>query len=155
VPEVQTHRAIVELHKAKVLQMQQKNEESGLGVRSEFSLRQVKSENACDQRARGENYAFRKLCVQKTMRSENYAFRKRPSECSGASSLLSVIAKDFAEKLASDILTVAASDVGGIECDRAQMMQKLNDGTERNMGGRNKASLIRLIECHILDRFDG
>ena len=77
------------------------------------------------------------------------------NECSGASSLLSVIAKDFAEKLASDILTVAASDVGGIECDRAQMMQKLNDGTERNMGGRNKASLIRLIECHIRDRFDG
>lgn len=80
---------------------------------------------------------------------------KREDECSCSPALLSVIARDFAEKLAADILTVAASDVGGIECDRVQMMQKLNDGTERNMGGRNKASLIRLIECHVLDRLDG
>lgn len=73
----------------------------------------------------------------------------------GSSPLLSVIARDFAVKLATDILTVADNESGGIECTRAQMMLKQSDGTERNMGGRNKESLIQLIECHLMDRLGG
>jgi hypothetical protein len=78
---------------------------------------------------------------------------KGGSDDSALPSLISVIARDFAEKLAKDILTVGYFE-GDIECDRAQMMKQRSDGTEQNMGGRSKDSLVRLIECHVLDKFD-
>ena len=68
-----------------------------------------------------------------------------------SSSLCSTVA----EQIASDILTVWSSDSSGIECDRAQMMLKQSDGKERNMGGRNKESIIKTILPHLerlLDR---
>jgi hypothetical protein len=58
----------------------------------------------------------------------------------------------IAQSLATDILTVADSESGGIECTRAQMMLKQPDGTERNMGGRCKDSLVRVIEYHLLEK---
>ena len=54
----------------------------------------------------------------------------------------------LAEKIATEILTVSAAN-GLIECTRVQLMLRQEDGTERNMGGRNKASLIEAIERNL------
>lgn len=51
----------------------------------------------------------------------------------------------FAEELATRLLTVMGP-LGGIECTRAQMMLKRDDGTEQNYGGRNKRSIMLEID---------
>ena len=54
-------------------------------------------------------------------------------------------AKILAEKIATEILTVYLGADKYQECTRAQLMLRQADGTERNMGGRNKASLTTVI----------
>lgn len=51
----------------------------------------------------------------------------------------------LARRIATAILTIYDTD-GGTECTRAQMMLKQSNGTERNMGGRNKASIVEEID---------
>jgi hypothetical protein len=58
----------------------------------------------------------------------------------------------LAQSLATDILTVADRENGGIECTRAQMMLMQPDGKERNMGGRCKDSLVCVIEYHLREK---
>ena len=65
-----------------------------------------------------------------------------------------ILIRKVAENLATDILTVADAQKGGIECTRAQMMLEDDQGREKNMGGRNKASLIRTIEYHLAEVLD-
>jgi hypothetical protein len=50
----------------------------------------------------------------------------------------------LSQRIATSILTVWDKD-GGTECTRAQIMLKQPDGTEKNMGGRCKASLAQCI----------
>jgi len=82
-----------------------------------------------------------------------------PASGSVASACYAVMAcSTVAEQIATDILTVDILTVfhpSGIECDRAQMMLRNPDGTERNMGGRNKSSIVNTILPHLerlLDR---
>lgn len=56
---------------------------------------------------------------------------------------------NVATQIATSILTVYAGTTDGIECHRAQMMLKQADGTEKNMGGRNKDSLVKEIMVHL------
>ena len=53
-----------------------------------------------------------------------------------------------AQRIAADILTVAGRK-GPVECTRAQMMLKQPDGSERDMGGRCKASIANTIDEHL------
>jgi hypothetical protein len=48
----------------------------------------------------------------------------------------------LAENIATEILTIWK----GPECTRVQLMLEQPDGSERNMGGRNKDCLITTIE---------
>ena len=58
-------------------------------------------------------------------------------------------ASELADRIADEILTVGASG-GPIRCSRAVMMKgKYPDG-ERNMGGRNHASIAFVIREHLL-----
>lgn len=47
----------------------------------------------------------------------------------------------LAEEIASALLTPH----NDVECQRIKLMLKTEDGSERNMGGRNKASIIDVI----------
>lgn len=53
--------------------------------------------------------------------------------------------RELAESIAAELLTSAV----GIEATRMQLMLMDSDGVERNMGGRNKESMIRVIESHL------
>ena len=53
--------------------------------------------------------------------------------------------ENMAKKIAEDILTTWPARAGTEECTRVQLMLKQPDGSERNMGGRNKTSLIECI----------
>ncbi len=58
-------------------------------------------------------------------------------------------ADELAKRIAADILTVGASG-GPVTCTRAVMMKgKYPDG-ERDMGGRNAASIALVIKTHLL-----
>jgi len=57
----------------------------------------------------------------------------------------------LAEDIASDILTVAYTSDDDVECTRAQMMLVQSDGTERNMGGRCKESIVRVVLSRLLN----
>jgi hypothetical protein len=62
---------------------------------------------------------------------------------------------NVAEQIATDILTVWSTNPGGVECTRMQAMLMQPDGTEKNMGGRCKESIIKTIIPHLerlLDR---
>lgn len=56
--------------------------------------------------------------------------------------------RSVAEEIAKDLLTVWNTSEG-TECTRMQMMLMQADGTERNMGGRIKASVVETIIPHI------
>jgi hypothetical protein len=51
-------------------------------------------------------------------------------------------------EIATDLLTIY-SNPDNIECTRAQMMLKQSDGSEKNMGGRNKNSIQQTIYSHL------
>ena len=51
---------------------------------------------------------------------------------------------DLARRIAEDILTV-----GGVRCARAVMMKGRYPNGERNMGGRNAASITFVIREHL------
>jgi len=71
--------------------------------------------------------------------------KKAGEGCPGATCSASVLA----DRIADEILTVGASG-GPIRCNRAVMMKgKYPDG-ERNMGGRNHASIAIVIREHLL-----
>jgi len=60
----------------------------------------------------------------------------------------------LAEKIAAEILTIYGSSEGQFptqECTRAQLMLRQKDGSERNMGERNKASIIEVIKRNLRD----
>ena len=58
----------------------------------------------------------------------------------------------FAEKLASEILTVSVSGKP-VECERAAMMKAETDGRETYLAGRNKQSIVGVIEVMLTDEF--
>ena len=58
----------------------------------------------------------------------------------------------FAEKLASEILTVSVSGKQ-VECERAAMMKAETDGRETYLAGRNKQSIVGVIEGLLTDEF--
>jgi hypothetical protein len=58
----------------------------------------------------------------------------------------------LAEKIATEILTVWWGKKDKTECTRAQLMLKQPDGSEKNMGGRNKSSIIGVIVT-VLDEY--
>jgi hypothetical protein len=73
------------------------------------------------------------------------ANKKTGGDCPGSSCSASVLA----DRIANEILTVGASGKP-IRCNRAVMMKgKYPDG-ERNMGGRNHASIAMVIREHLL-----
>lgn len=53
----------------------------------------------------------------------------------------------LAEKIATALLTPNGSK----ECHRMQLMERIDDGFERNMGGRNKQSMIDTISAVLAD----
>ena len=53
--------------------------------------------------------------------------------------------RKLSELIATEILSVYDRS-GATECTRAQMMLARPDGTERNMGGRNKDSIIEAVD---------
>lgn len=53
------------------------------------------------------------------------------------------------DKLAHVIATDILTPHGCAECTRAQLMSKQLDGSERDMGGHNKQSLITVIKRHL------
>ncbi len=54
---------------------------------------------------------------------------------------------ELAKKIATELLTMHGPTI--VECTRMQLMLVQNDGSERNMGGRNKTSITEVIERHI------
>lgn len=50
----------------------------------------------------------------------------------------------LADKIATRIMTVHYPD-GDIVCTRMQSMLKQGDGTEKNLGGRNRSSISAVI----------
>jgi hypothetical protein len=58
---------------------------------------------------------------------------------------------DLAEAIATDLLTVFDGE-SGIECDRMACMLSKNGQcglNEKDMGGRNKGSMIKVITTHL------
>jgi len=53
---------------------------------------------------------------------------------------------EIATEIATAILTVYGPSDQGTECTRVQMMLKGADGTEVNMGGRSKSSIVNQID---------
>lgn len=72
--------------------------------------------------------------------------RKRPAAVAGAAPYS---ADELAKRIAAEILTVGASG-GLIRCTRAVMMKGRHPDGERNMGGRNAASIALVVKEHLL-----
>jgi hypothetical protein len=56
----------------------------------------------------------------------------------------------LSRKIAKEILTVHCYGGSDIKCTRAQLMLRQVDGTEKNMGGRNEASIVTVIKENLL-----
>ena len=54
--------------------------------------------------------------------------------------------KKISDKIADEILTVYGHNDTIIKCTRAQLMLRRPDGSESDMGGRNKESISMTIE---------
>jgi hypothetical protein len=58
--------------------------------------------------------------------------------------------QELAEKIATEILKIW----NGPECTRAQLMLRQKDRPEKNMGGRNKSSIVGVV-VELLDKYRG